>query len=53
MQLVFCLIGLVLLIASVILCCIQHDRVGLWFGMLMVGEIFAWVGAIPILSKFF
>lgn len=51
MQLFLCITGTTLLVTSVLLCWFMHDRPWLWLGMLIVGEIVALSGAIPVLSK--
>lgn len=53
LQLFLCIAGLGALIAAPLLCWFQHDREWLWLGVLIAGEIMAWSGALPILSKFF
>lgn len=53
MELFLCIIGTCMLVASPILCWFQHDKPLLWMGVLIGGEIIAWSGALPILSKLF
>lgn len=52
-EVAFCIIGIVLLASAIISCLMLHDRIMIWIGLLVAGEMFAWIGAIPILSKFF
>lgn len=47
-----CIVGLILLIASPILCWFLHDKEFLWMGTLVIGEIVAWTGIFSTLSKF-
>lgn len=52
MQITLCAVGVGLLTGAMVLCWFAHDYPALWLGMLLVGEIVAWSGAIPILSNF-
>lgn len=52
MYLILCIVGVILLVFAVILCIIAHEHTLLWGGMLILGEIVSWIGAIPILLNF-
>lgn len=49
---IFSIVGLILLVASPVLCWFQHEKTALWMGALIVGEIAAWTGVFLTLSKF-
>lgn len=51
MELLFCIIGLIMLIAAPVLCWFFHERLYIWFGILVVGELFALVGSLPVLLE--
>lgn len=52
-SLIFCFIGTTLLILSVILCIVSGiDHPWLWIGIQIIGELFAWLGVIPIWLEF-
>lgn len=52
MQLALCTVGLVLLILSIILCIVMEDDI-CWIVVQLIGEVVAFMGYAPILSKFF
>lgn len=47
---IFCLVGLVLLITAVVLCAVT-DNTKLWTSCLIIGEIISFFGYVPILFK--
>lgn len=53
MTLFLCIAGVCLLTAAPVLCWLRHDTPLLWAGALIAGEIIAWSGVLPILSKLF
>lgn len=51
MELLFCIIGLIMLIAAPVLCWFCFESPFIWLGSLIIGELFALIGALPIILE--
>ena len=51
MKLTFCVAGLIMLLASPVLCWGYFERPYIWLSSLIVGELFAFIGVVLIISE--